>query len=395
MRRRLRFVSSIIMSLVMVALIVFSNENVSMAKSNNSHNPTKPFIKGVDISTLKAIEDHGGKYYDHGKQKDLLVILKEHGVNYIRLRLWNNPTQANGYDNLANTIAIAKRAKSMGFKFLLDIHYSDFWADPGKQTKPAAWKELDFEQLTQTVHQYTSHVIEELVKAGAAPDMVQIGNEITSGILWPDGKTWGENAGGFDKLAILLKAGIQGVYDHIDKKHVKIMLHIDGGGDNSKSRWFFDNITQRHVPFDVIGLSYYPYWHGTLAQLQNNMDDISKRYNKDVVIAETAYAYTLNEGDNEPNVFTAKDAAVAGYDVSVHGQAKFLKDLMNTIYKVPNGKGLGFFYWEPAWIPVKGAGWKAGGGDGWENQALFDFKGNVLPSLNVFKRQRPVLTFKK
>ncbi len=227
-------------------------------------------------------------------------------------------------------------------------------------------------------------------EAGAAPDMVQIGNEITSGILWLDGKTWGEGSGDFDKLAVLLKAGVQGVYDQIDPKYVKIMMHIDGGGDNSKSRWFFDQLAARGVPFDVIGLSYYPYWNGALADLQNNMNDISQRYNKDVVIAETAYAYTLQEADNEPNVFIASDA-VEGCDVSVQGQAKFLKDLMKTIYSVPDERGLGFFYWEPAWIPVPGAGWISGGGDGWENQALFDFNGNALPSLNVFKENRPII----
>lgn len=377
------------MSFILGALMLFSTTTVSYAKTDheNGNGPTAPFIKGADISSYQAIVDHGGKFYDHGKQENLLKILKKHGVNYIRLRLWVNPVQENGYNNLSNTVKVAKQAKAMGFKFLLDIHYSDTWADPGHQIKPAAWADDNFTQLTNDVHEYTANVIQQLVQNNAAPDMVQVGNEITSGMLWPDGKDW--TSQGFDNLATLLKAGISAV--KTNDPQAKIMLHIDQGGNNATSRWFFDNITKRNVPFDIIGLSYYPYWHGTLTQLKNNMDDITVRYNKPVVIAETAYAYTLQDFDSEPNNFTPADV-VQGYPATVQGQAKFIRDLTKTLFSVPNDQALGYFYWEPAWIPVKGAGWINGGGDGWDNQTLFDHNGNALPSLNVFKMNRPVLT---
>jgi arabinogalactan endo-1,4-beta-galactosidase len=381
------------LSSLIIFLGLFSSTFSSSAAAESGSVPANPksFIKGVDVSSLKAVEDHGGKFYNHGKEQDALTILKSYGVNYIRLRIWNNPVEADGYNDLEDTIVIAKRAKSLGLKFLLDFHYSDFWADPGKQYKPAAWQDLSDKELENAVYEYTKEVITELKEAKALPDMVQIGNEIQSGILWPTGKTWGEGAGGFDELARLLNAGIKGVKDSLDQgERVKIMLHLGDGGNNSLYRWFFDEITKRGVDFDVIGLSYYPIWHGTLADLQNNMNDISKRYNKEVVVAETAYAYTLENGDDLPNIFGSQEAEIGGYPVSVQGQAKFLKDLMNVVQQVPDGKGLGIFYWEATWIPVKGAGWKSGEGNAWENQAMFDFYGNALPSLHVFRAAQPI-----
>lgn len=387
----IKFLSSII-----VLLLIFSNASVFSAAENDNSNSGKAngkdeFIKGVDISSLKAVEDNGGKYYDHGKEQDALVILKNRGVNYVRLRIWNDPIEADGYNDLEDTVEIAKRAKELGLKLLLDFHYSDFWADPGKQFKPAAWQDLSDEELELAVYNYTKEVITKLKEENALPDMVQIGNEIQSGILWPTGKTWGEGAGGFDKLAQLLQAGVNGVKESLDEgQKVKIMLHLADGGDNGLYRWYLDEITSRGVEFDVIGFSFYPIWHGTLADLQNNMNDINKRYNKEVVVAETAYAHTLENGDDLPNIFEPQHVEVGGYPATVQGQAQFLRDLMDVVQNVPYEKGLGIFYWEAAWIPVEGAGWKSGEGNGWENQAMFDFKGNALNSLNVFQAAQPI-----
>ena len=226
--------------------------------------------------------------------------------------------------------------------------------------------------------------MQALKKAHALPDMVQIGNELNSGMLWPDGKTWGEGSGGFDKLARLLRAGMNGVRDVAGHNKVKIMLHLADGGDNGLYRWWFDEITARGITdFDVIGLSFYPYWHGTLEQLAANMADISGRYDKDVVVVETAYAFTLADGDGYPNIFGAEQQAAGGYPATVAGQANFLRDLREVVQNVPGGRGLGVFYWEPTWIPVAGAGWRSGEGDAWDNQALFDFDGNALTSLSA------------
>ena len=394
-------------------LIIFVFPRLSAVKPNLQNsaglqvNPIEglspDFIIGADISMFAQIEASGGKYYVNGVNEDLLKILKDHGVNWIRLRIWNDPTDANGApldggnNDLEKTVAIARRAKAMGFKFLLDFHYSDWWADPGKQNKPKAWQGLDSEKLDQAVYAYTAKVIQTLAKAHAMPDMVQIGNELNVGMLWPDGKTvavGAEKVGGYDGLASLLKQGVKAVRDNDPNngqpaKRVRIMIHLANGGDNKLYRTVFDALTAKNVEFDVIGLSYYSYWHGTLNELKNNMNDVSERYHKDVVIAEAAYAFTLQDADGFPNLFGENEQNLGGYRASVQGQATAMRDLMAAVTKVPNGRGLGIFYWEPDWIPVKGAGWKTGEGDTWDNQAMFDSKGNTLPSLNVFNLVQP------
>jgi len=361
------------------------------------------FIMGADVSMLRQIEISGGKYYVNGAEGDCLRILRDHGVNWIRLRVWNDPTDEHGKglgggnNDLARTVEMATRANVLGLKLLLDFHYSDWWADPGKQNKPRAWEGLDAEALKQAVYDYTAEVIQGLAGAGAMPDMVQIGNEVNGGMIWPDGKTWGEGSeqiGGYDGFVGLLKQGIRAVRDHdphhdSPKKRARIIIHLADGGDNALYRRVFDVLTERNVDFDVIGLSYYPYWHGTLEQLKSNMGDVSRRYHKDVVIAETAYAFTLENSGGLPNVFGEKEQAIGGYEATVQGQATAIRDVMAAVVQVPEGRGLGAFYWEPDWFPVEGAGWKTGEGDNWANQAMFDAEGHALPSLNVFDLVRP------
>ncbi|MNM37740.1 Arabinogalactan endo-1,4-beta-galactosidase precursor [compost metagenome] len=338
------------------------------------------FIKGVDISTLQALEAKGIKYYENGQEKDLLAILKEHGVNYVRLRVWNDPTESDGFNNKEKLLELAPRIKAAGFKLLVDFHYSDFWADPGKQVKPAAWANLDFESLKTAVYTYTSEVLTELDQVGAYPDMVQVGNEINSGILLPDGAV-----GNFTNLAALLNEGIQAVRDTTPDGHsVKIMLHLAEGGNNAKFRSFFDKAKANNLDYDVIGMSYYPYWHGTLQQLKTNMDDMATRYGKEVVVAETAYPFTLDDADNAGgNIAGQKETDTAGFPASVANQKLVTEAVMNTVAHVTDGKGLGVFYWEPAWL--SGVGWKTGDVNGWENQAMFDFEGNALDSLDAFQ----------
>ena len=397
--------------LLITPLVGFTSASpsVSAAAAYSIHvNPiddlSPDFIMGADVSMLRQIEDYGGKFYDNGVEKDCLTILKEHGVNWIRLRIWNDPTDASGNflgggnNDLESTVAMAARAKALGFKFLLDFHYSDWWADPSKQTMPKAWVGLNLEDLEATVYDYTAHVIQTLAQADAMPDMVQIGNEVNGGVLWPVGKTWkegDEEIGGYDGFAALLKQGIQAVRDtdpHNDdpQKRARIVIHLANGGDNELYRRVFDALIAREVDFDVIGLSYYSYWHGSLDDLESNMNDISERYQKDVVIAETAYAVTLNDKDGFVNLFGGeREQYLGGYKASVQGQATAMRDVMAAVAQVPDGRGLGIFYWEPDWIAVDGAGWKTGEGNAWENQAMFNFKGEALPSMNVFNLVRP------
>ncbi len=362
------------------------------------------FIKGADISTLLEAEQHGAKFYNqNGQQQDAIAILKANGVNTVRLRLWVDPQDADGNtygggsNNLENTIALAKRVKAQGLKLLLDFHYSDFWTDPGKQFKPKAWEKMDYPQLKTAIHDYTRDTIARFKKEGVLPDMVQIGNEINGGMLWPEGKSWGQGGGEFDRLAGLLTAAIGGLKENLtDGEQVKVMLHLAEGTKNDTFRWWFDEITRRNVPFDIIGLSMYTYWNGPISALKANMDDISKRYNKDVIVVEAAYGYTLDNCDNAENSFQAKEEKDGGYPGTVQGQYDYIHDLMQAVIDVPDHRGKGIFYWEPTWIAVPGTTWATKAGmkyihDEWkegnarENQALFDCQGKVLPSITVFK----------
>jgi beta-galactosidase len=242
-------------------------------------------ILGADISFLPQLEARGIKFSDKGVQKDVLEILKDHGFNYIRLRLFVDPSNDSGYSpkkgfcDLDHTLQMAQKIKKAGMKFLLDFHYSDTWADPGKQFKPKAWEGLDFNQLAKKVFDYTTHVLLSLKAQGTLPDMVQTGNEINHGILWPTG-----NVQHLDSLAILLNAGMAAV-KKVDPSIITL-LHIALGGQNAESEFFIDNMMKRGVSFDVIGESYYPKWHGTLEDLQRNLYSLHKKYHKPVIVAE-------------------------------------------------------------------------------------------------------------
>jgi arabinogalactan endo-1,4-beta-galactosidase len=371
-----------------------------------------PPIRGADVSMTAEIEDRGAVFRAEGTERELFGLLAEHGVDWIRLRLWVDPRDEDGdpymggTNDLATTVALARRAKKAGQRLLLDLHYSDFWTDPKKQSTPKSWRGLHGADLEARVHDWTAEVLAALAEADAAPDMVQVGNEITNGMLWPEGRTprfddrkrrfeslgEAEDEAAFDRLAGLLEAGAAAVREAGD---AKVMLHLDFGGANELYRGWFDAITARGVDFDLIGLSYYPYWHGTLDDLGRNMNDIAERYGRDLVVVETAYAWTGDEPEGHHQVFKLPMAETGGYEASPGGQAAFLRDLYATVAAVPEGRGLGIVYWEPAWLPVPGTTWasRAGmeygddvvdeAGNSWANQALFDFDGNALPSLRA------------
>ena len=221
------------------------------------------YIKGMDVSSMDEIEQLGAVFYDEGKQGDLLEILKKYGSNYIRLRLWNDPRSEDGKPYGAGntdyevTLRMAKRVKAAGMKFLLDFHYSDFWADPGKQRKPKAWVGYNAEQLEQAVYDFTKENMRKFIAEGVRPDMVQVGNELSNGLLWPEGQV-----PNYDNIARFVSAGIRAVRE--TSPETKIMIHLDNGGNNALYREWFDNYTKRGEDFDIIGLSYYPFWHGNL-----------------------------------------------------------------------------------------------------------------------------------
>lgn len=360
------------------------------------------FIKGMDISTLLEEEQCGAHYYDNGREGDLLKILNSYGANYVRLRLWNDPYAEDGApygagtNDLEKTVIMAKRALKLGMGFLLDIHYSDFWADPGKQVVPKAWKDYNEKELEQAVYAYTKDVMEKLRENGAAPTMVQVGNELTNGLLWPTGRK-----PAFDVIARYISAGIRGV--RAVNQKIPIMIHLDNGGNNEMYREWFDEFTKREEDFQVIGLSYYPFWHGTLEELEFNMRDMAERYHRELIVAEVSMGFTMESYAEYEKLEPGQRKGMATkpeliekieYPMTKEGQTDFMKDVMKRIASVSGGRG--FFYWEPGWVPVPGCGWatdaalaytgeEGPGGNEWANQALFDFDGNALPALEAIR----------
>lgn len=337
--------------------------------------------RGVDLSTLRALEAAGRTFSDAQGTRPAEQILADNGANLVRLRLWVNPP--NGFNDLADVSAMALRIKQAHMAFLLDIHYSDFWADPGQQNTPAAWQGQDLPTLANTVREYTRSVITTLGDQGTLPDIVQIGNEVTAGMLWPVGKLYVGSQQHWVEFTTLLKAGIAGVHDAAPNNGPAIMIHIDRGGDPGGSQWFYDHMRDYGVEYDMIGLSYYPYWHGPLSNVRTNLDNLAARYGKPIMIVETAYPWTLQDHDNHPNIIGPSTWLPPEYPPTPEGQALFVRDLLSLVARTPDNLGRGIVYWEPAWIP--GVGWAPGQGDAWDNQTFFDENGNALPSIDALQ----------
>jgi arabinogalactan endo-1,4-beta-galactosidase len=318
------------------------------------------YAVGADLSFMKMAEDQGFSFKENGQARPGLEIFKDHGYNWIRLRLFHTPTTLP--NDLEYTIALAREAKEMGFSFLLDYHYSDTWADPGKQYIPKAWEGLSHEELTSAVYAYTKTTMEAFREAGAYPDMVQIGNEISHGMLWPDGKLperW-------DEFAELVQAGIQGVHASCGNHPCPdIMIHIDKGGDKAFTEYFFDKLHSYDVKYDVIGQSYYPWWHGNLLQLRECLNFTAKAYQKDVILVEVAYNWTPTEYRD----------TLAPFPESPEGQKAFLDEVNRIVLSIPDNRGCGVFWWEPA-VSRRGS------------RSFFDEERNVLPVITVFDKYR-------
>ena len=314
---------------------------------------------GADLSFLKQAEERGTVFKDNGQTKPGLQIFKDHGYNWIRLRLFHTPTRLP--NNLDYTIALAGEAKKLGFKFLLNYHYSDTWADPGKQFIPKAWEGKSHTELVQAVFEYTRDTIIAFRDAGVLPDMVQPGNEIINGMLWPDGKL----PDNWDNFAELMKAGINGVdAGRGNAQRPRIMIHIDRGGDKKRTKAFFDKWHSYGVDYDVIGQSYYPWWHGSLLDLRENLIFMANEYQKDIILVEVAYNW-------RPAEYKDKSAP---FPETPEGQQQFLDEVHRLVLSTPGNRGKGVFWWEPA---VAG---------GLRSRGMFDDDGNALPVITVFDR---------
>lgn len=374
------------------------------------------FLRGGDVSEIPEVEAAGGHYSYHGKEMDPFVMMKQAGWNFVRFRIWNDPK--GGWCDKAHTLAMAKRAAAQGINISLDFHYSDWWADPGKQFKPAAWKDLPFDKLVQATYDYTKDVVSAMIAQGTPPYMVQVGNEITGGMLWPDGKVSGNEPATWKPLITLLKAGFQAVHDAeinlkgtleqevtliqqspmpaaekqrvIDKirskypSHILTMIHLDRGGDNKGATWWFDNALKGGLQFDAIGLSYYPVWHGSLESMQANVNDLATRYHKDIYIVETGYPWAVDaRSKSSEHVEGDAHGLLVGYPPTPEGQNNFLAKVIEIIRNIPDGRGKGLLYWAPTWIsPKKKA-------TPYDNLALFNYDGDSLPSFDTMGGHEP------
>ena len=374
------------------------------------------FIMGMDASCVPALEKSGVRYFDHaGNEKDVYEILSENGINYIRIRVWNDPFDGDGHGygggncDIDNAVAIGKRATQYGMKVLVDFHYSDFWADPGKQMLPKAWKGMNFEQKTQALYQYTRESLQKLVDAGVDVGMVQIGNE-TNGALCGESSS---ALGGWKRIMELISAGSKAVREICPDALVAVHFANPEKAESYVS--YGKNLEYYGVDYDVFASSYYPFWHGSLENLSQVLSDIAKKYGKKVMVAETSYAYTAEDGDFSGNTIGDGGGIVKNYPFTLQGQANLIRDVIDTMAnKTTNG--IGVFYWEGTWIPVGGDSYEANlalwerDGSGWassyaagydpndagkyyggcavENQALFDFDGKALESLKVFRLVR-------
>lgn len=370
---------------------------------------SEDFICGMDASAVLAEENSGVIYYNFdGEEQDVFETLSQSGVNYIRLRVWNDPYDAdgNGYgggnNDVATAVELGMRATEYGMKVCIDFHYSDFWADPKRQHAPKAWEGMSGEEKCSALYDFTKESLTEILDAGVDVGMVQIGNEINNGM---SGETQ------LPVVTQLLDAGSRAVREISEEyeKEIQIAVHYTSITNKAQVDSLVANLENEEIDYDIVALSYYPFWDGSMKNMQRVVQLIQERYGKKVVIAETSYCYTSEDGDGSANSLVGIDDLVDGYPATVQGQASMVRDVCAA---ASEAGALGVFYWEGTWIPVGeatadnspiweeyGSGWASSyasdydpedagkyyGGCSWDNQAMFDFDGHPLESLNVFR----------
>lgn len=384
-----------------VTTVIPENPGLILPKSETARDD---FIRGVDVSTVISLEKSGVVFRDFdGKEEDLFKILRENGVNYIRVRVWVNPYDDNGNsfgggnNDLQTAIEIGKRAAKYDLPLLVDFHYSDFWADPQKQKAPRAWEKMNVAQKCDAIYDYTKESLKALRKNGAIVGMVQVGNETTTGMCGE--KNW-------MNVCKMMNAGAKAIREI--SKDIKIVLHFTNPEKEGEYLHIAQILDHNKVDYDVFASSDYPFWHLGTKDLAKVLKEVSEATGKEVMVAEFSWAYTYDDGDNNGNSVSEDSAVARPYAVSVQGQANCIWDYINDISAI-GPKALGVFYWEPAWLPVPGndrasrqvlwekhgSGWASSyasiydpddagvyyGGSAWDNQALFDFDGNPLASL--------------
>jgi len=362
-----------------LSVLLSCNRNNAGQETEKKIYAWNEFSMGVDLSYVNQVQEYGGIYKENNTEKDPFLILKEKGANTVRVRLWHTPTWTAGLNNgkmycdLYDAEKTIRRAKQLGMAVSLDFHYSDRWADPAHQDTPAAWSGLVLSVLKDSLYNYTLSVLNYLKSKDLVPEMVQIGNETNNGMCWPVGKAENNN---FENFAELLNSGIKAVRDFSQTSAIKpkIILHE---AQLQTANWWMQHLYTRNVTdFDIIGLSHYAKWSDvkTMQGVTDSLKALKTRFGKPVMIVETAYPWTGANADTYNNIFSAADTA-QGYGISLDEHLRYMKDLVQAVI---NAGGIGVQYWEPAWITSSlNDGW--GIGSAWENNAFFDFHGNVLP----------------
>ncbi|WP_331557065.1 glycoside hydrolase family 53 protein [Actinomycetospora sp.] len=366
--------------LVVVLVVLTIVTTVAVALGQNPRSGRLP-IRGADISFTLQEERAGTEYRDEGVAAPLERIMADHGATAVRLRVWVDPPA--GTSDLASALVLARRAHEVGLAVIVDLHYSDTWADHSRQDPPARWRGLDLADLADTVRSYTRDTLAAFRRQGTPVEIVQVGNEISHGMLWPAGWVGPGDDADWGPFLTLLRAGVAGARDGAPT--ARVMLHVDSGGDPVTTGRFLDHVGAAGIPFDILGLSYYPFWNGSLDQLGRTLEEVAAR-GRDVLVAETAYPWTLEQGDHVENIVTSADQLADGgrFPPTPEGQAAYYDALRTAIARVPGGHGLGFLAWEPGWLPP--VGWAAGEGDHHANLGMFGWNGEGLPSLRAFGR---------
>ncbi len=357
----------------------------SRESSGTAADPAAASVRiGADLSFIPQLRSLGATYSDGGKPVDVLDVLKDRRFEIARLRLWHSPDEP--WHGLDSTVAFARELSTRGYDLFLDLHYSDSWADPGKQIKPSAWAHVAPPALVDSVRNYTEFAVSAFLDQGVALRYVQLGNEIDGGFLWDTGKvgwpasSW-DTPENWNQFAALLRAAMEGIdlaYEGREMTHrPRIVLHVSSGGDNEKSRRFIDHLVERDVRFDVLGVSFYPWWHGGLGELARNLRDLSLEYEREIMIVETAFPWTVDGFDDTENFVTGATSLPDSYPVTPQGQQSFLRDVLSVLEHLPGGRGHAMLYWEPTWTAVPG-----GPDNPYENLALFDNAGASLPALD-------------
>ena len=387
----------------------YSNNNFKI-RSIPSLKGRSDFLNGLDCSMVSVIEENGGKYFDYDwKERDFFELIKENGINLVRIRLWNNYKSETGVKgggclDVERVLQMALRVKKAGLKFLLDFHYSDNWADPGKQTCPASWRNLDFNSAKKELEKFTRNTIEYFISKGVNIDYVQIGNEINNGFMFPFGEiVWADDntkRDTLDKVANLLNTAISAVKS--SSPNTKIIIHVGDyalktwrddktGKEVPYGLWFFEQLDQRKVNYEIAAASYYLFYHHSEGDYldMNRMTDLINQFidtlKKPFIIMEYSMAFTLNNHQYAENQFGVQYSELIKneYPTSFQGQTNMILDIAERVAKAKNNMGIGICYWGGEWLPVNGAGW----GDpystksSWSNQALFTYEGVASPSL--------------